>query len=287
MQQIDYLAVGHVAEDVWKDGVTPGGTVMYSSRAAHVFVPRVSVLTAAAASFALHEAFPGLDVHRVDAPVTTQFENVYREVVQSDGTRRSARTQVVRPCPVKLGKRHVTEPLSHARIAHLGPICNEIDVDMLEVFDSNTLLCMTPQGWLRRWDSHGRVTQSAGHWTHARAFLKAAHAVVLSLDDIDGDWDVANEWAKHARIMVVTLGSRGCVTYIDGAPHTVPASVVKELEATGAGDIFAATFFLQLREHGNALAASSYANCIAAQSVTRPRLDGLPTQADIALCAQV
>lgn len=257
---------------------------MYSSRAAKSFVPNVSVLTAAARTFDLDEAFPGLDVHRVDAPVTTQFENVYTDLKQTDGTVRKVRTQVVRPCPVILGKHLVTPELSQARIAHLGPICNEIDVDILTAFQPNTLICLTPQGWLRRWDGAGRVTQSAGHWTKARAFLQAAQAVVLSIDDIDGDWDVANEWAKHARLMVVTIGPRGCVTYLNGAPETVPAPSVHEVEATGAGDIFAATFFLQMAAHGDALRASGVANCIAAHSVTRPRLEGLPTRADIARC---
>ena len=284
MQHIDYLAIGHVAEDVWDDGMTPGGTVMYSSRAAHAFVPRVSVLTAAAKSFALGGAFPGLDVHNVDTPTTTQFENVYSHSAQADGTIRSMRTQVVRPCPIRLNRSHVTGQLAHARIAHLGPICNEIELDILGAFDAATLICMTPQGWLRRWDASGRVTQSAGHWTNARAFLNASAAVVMSIDDIDGEWDVANEWSKHARLLVVTQGPRGCVAYINGMPHTVPAPRVDEVEATGAGDIFAATFFVQFAQHADALRACTTANCIAAQSVTRPRLAGLPSAADIAKC---
>ena len=49
MTPIEYLAIGHVTEDVWPAGNTPGGTVMYSAQAARSFVEDVAVLTAAIA----------------------------------------------------------------------------------------------------------------------------------------------------------------------------------------------------------------------------------------------
>jgi sugar/nucleoside kinase (ribokinase family) len=59
---------------------------------------------------------------------------------------------------------------------------------------------------------------------------------------------------------------------------------VQEVDPTGAGDIFATVLFIALRR-GDALpAACALANCIAAQSVTRPRLSGVPTAADMVLC---
>jgi hypothetical protein len=102
----DYLAIGHVTEDVWRDGrITPGGTVIYAARAACAFASYVSVLTAAADSFDTASVFPGVQVHHVPSPATTQFENIYTS---------QGRTQLTRPNPVVLEPKHLTGDLRSA-----------------------------------------------------------------------------------------------------------------------------------------------------------------------------
>ena len=56
------------------------------------------------------------------------------------------------------------------------------------------------------------------------------------------------------------------------------------LDPTGAGDIFAAALMFKLAAGMTARDACAFACCVAAQSVTRPRLEGLPTAADLAIC---
>jgi hypothetical protein len=285
MEHIDYLAVGHVTEDVWRDGsITPGGTVMYSSRAAKAFTPNVMVLTAANAKFNLFEAFGGIAVQRVDAPTTTQFENIYEMMQLPDGGSRSTRRQVVRPCNVILNNTHVTREMRHSQIVHLAPVCNEINVNILSAFDADTFVGLTPQGWLRRWDALGRVTQRPSNWSDADAFLRRANAVVMSIDDVEGDWDAPRAWARKTRLLVVTQGPLGCTVFVSGVPTDVAAPRVQEVDPTGAGDIFAATLYMALRNGKDPICAAEYANCIAAQSVMRPKLAGIPTPHDIETC---
>lgn len=271
----DYLAIGHVTEDVWRDGSrTPGGTVMYSSLTAKAFLPRVAVLTAASASFDV-SAYPGIDVHRVESPTTTEFENIYAN---------GHRTQVTRPSPVVLNASHLTPDLAKSRIAHLAPVCNEISVDLLKKLPASAFVGLTPQGWMRRWDAQGRVTQHPDQWADADVFLKRANAVVTSIEDVAGDWDVLHRWAQKTRLLVVTVGPRGCIAFADGKSITVPAPQVVEVDPTGAGDVFAATFFITLEKHADVARACAIANCVAAHSVTLPQLQGLPTPADVRRC---
>jgi hypothetical protein len=115
---IDYLAIGHVTEDQWPEGPTPGGTVTYSSRTARTFLAHVAVLTAADGSLDIASAFPAIDVRRLDAPTTTRFRNVYTS---------NGRVQMVSPCPVMLTPAALTDEMLQASIIHLGPVCNEID----------------------------------------------------------------------------------------------------------------------------------------------------------------
>jgi len=217
---------------------------------------------------------PPVTAPQLPTPTTTQFENRYA------GGRR---TQVTRPVSRRLMAADLTLALRSAEIAHLAPVCNEVDTRIVDAMDSESFVGVTPQGWLRRWDAQGNVF--AGPWDDAERVLSRADAVVCSIDDIGGDWALAETWAERTRLLVVTIGERGCQAYLHGHRHHVSAPQVEEVEPTGAGDIFAATLFVSLRQGRKALDACAYACCIAAQSVTRPNLQGLPTPADIARCS--
>ena len=273
---IDYLAIGHVTEDLWPEGPTPGGTVTYSSRAARAFVECVTVLTAAAPNLDSESAFPNIGVHCLPAPSTTQFRNLYTP---------AGRVQVVSPCPITLQPGHLTSEMRQSAIVHLGPVCNEISAHIVNHVRNDVFIGITPQGWMRRWDAEGRVTSRADNWVDAGVVLARANAVVTSIDDIAGDWDIARAWAAQTSLLVVTQGPLGCTAFVDDSPLQVPAPSVQEIEPTGAGDIFAAVLFIALRRGDSLLDACRLANCIAAQSVTRPRLAGVPSAADVMLCS--
>ena len=64
----------------------------------------------------------------------------------------------------------------------------------------------------------------------------------------------------------------------------MPAPQVEQVDPTGAGDIFAATLFISLKHGDSPRDAAARANCVAAQSVTRKQMAGLPTPADFEKC---
>ena len=74
---IDYLAIGHVSQDITPDGPVAGGSVTFSSRVAQVLGCRTAVVTSAADDFDLDSIFPEIEVIRVSSPETTTFENQY------------------------------------------------------------------------------------------------------------------------------------------------------------------------------------------------------------------
>jgi sugar/nucleoside kinase (ribokinase family) len=53
---------------------------------------------------------------------------------------------------------------------------------------------------------------------------------------------------------------------------------MNEVDPTGAGDIFAAVFFIHLTKFGDPLQAGEMAVRVAADSVTRSGLAGAPTE---------
>jgi sugar/nucleoside kinase (ribokinase family) len=253
----DYLLIGHVSQDLTPAGVVPGGTVVYAGQTAVALDCQTAVLTSAAADFSLEPVLPGMAVALVESAQTTVFTNIYA----ADGRR-----QIVHSVAERLTANHVPATWLQASIVHLAPIANEIDPDVIHLF-SHSLVGLTPQGWLRQWGADGRVRQV--EWPAAREVLGLATAVVVSEEDLPGpDLEQYRQWS---RLLVVTRGSAGCTVHYQAESRHISAPAVAEVNATGAGDIFAAAFFIRLHQTGgDPWLAAEFANALAAQSVTQP-----------------
>jgi sugar/nucleoside kinase (ribokinase family) len=59
------------------------------------------------------------------------------------------------------------------------------------------------------------------------------------------------------------------------------APQVEEVDATGAGDVFAAAFIVQYYANHDPVEAARFANQVAANSVTRTGLAGAPSKEDL------
>jgi sugar/nucleoside kinase (ribokinase family) len=141
---------------------------------------------------------------------------------------------------------------------------------------------VTPQGWLRQWDEAGRVRPRP--WEEAHAVLSSVDAMVMSEEDVNNDWPLIRDWANYAPVMVVTQAARGATMFIQGEPHHIPTPPMKEVDPTGAGDIFATVFFAHCQRTGDPHEAARMATCLAAHSVTRHGLDSVPTLDEAKQC---
>ncbi len=93
--------------------------------------------------------------------------------------------------------------------------------------------------------------------------------MVVSLDDIGGDFGIAERWATQERPLVVTKGEHGATVLWRGQRRTFPARRVEVIDATGAGDVFAACFFTQVWRTGDPWSAAAAATDLATRSVTQ------------------
>ena len=266
-----YIAIGHVAKDITPHGWTFGGTVTYSARAAQALGCDVTVITSSDRTLDIASVLPEIEIIRRAADRTTTFENVYTA---------QGRQQTLHAVADRLGV-DLADGLTAPDIVHLAPIAQEVDEQWIDRFPS-ALIGVTPQGWLRQWDQAGRV-QPIG-WARAAEILPRATATVISIEDVGGDESIAQRWASIAPVLVVTRGERGCTVFAAGRPIDLSAPKVPVVDTTGAGDIFATSFFVRLRQTNDPVEAGRFATCIAAQSITRVGLDGVPTQTEIEKC---
>lgn len=265
---VDYLVIGHVARDLIPEGSLLGGTAAYSALTARAFGLRVGIVTAASSDVSL-ESLNGIPVHSIKSKASTTYENIYTE---------NGRVQYLRAQASRIDLNDVPEAWRMASIIHLGPIAKEVDSVLPQGF-SPLLLGLTPQGWMRQWDSNGLV--STCNWSGSEAALPHAGAVVLSREDVNGDDELIEHMAQQTKILVVTEGAAGAVLYWNGDRRRFYAPSVDEVDATGAGDIFATAFFIRLLNTRDPWEATRFATLIASHSVARIGLNGIPTPLEI------
>ena len=265
----DFLVIGHVTKDIVEGGFAIGGTVTYSSLTARNLGLRTALLTRAAEGLDFGAALPGIDVLRLPASATTTFENRY------PGGRR---VQYLRALAEPIPATAVPDDWRQASIVHVGPLAQELTADILARFPG-ALTGVTPQGWMRRWDEHGRVFQQA--WEVEDNILAHADVIIFSREDVGEDAAAIAGLARRARLLVVTEGRRGATVYQQGKVFHSPAFAVAEVEPTGAGDVFAAAFLIRLHECGDAEQAARFANATASFAVEAPGTTGIPTREQV------
>ena len=267
-EPIDYLVVGHITQDLNPQGPQLGGTAAYAALTAQALGFRVGIVSSFREDTPM-DAFDSIPIVNFPSDENTTFENT---------TTPFGRIQTIQHIAERLDFYHIPETWRKTPIIHLAPVAQEISTTMARQF-SDSFLCMTPQGMMREWDSAGHVSPS--EWPEADYFLRHLDAAVISVEDAQNNSNRIAEMAAATPILITTDGSNGSTLYIRGQVQHFEAPTVAEVDPTGAGDIFAATFFTTLKGTNNPFEAASFANKIAALSVTRSGLNGIPTKDEI------
>ncbi len=262
MGQIDYLLIGHITRDLTPEGDVVGGTVAYSGRIGQALGLKTAVLTSCQPDYPGLQELTGLEVAVVPAEETTTFKNVYTP----DG-----REQTIYATARRITAQDVPETWKEAKIVHLAPVANEVDPEIIRQFP-NSLIGMTPQGWMRQWDENGRI--SPQEWPGAAEYFGLADVVIISQEDLLST-DMLFQYWEWANILVLTGGVKGCIVFYGDKAQYVPTIPVTEVDATGAGDTFATAYLFQYDKTADPVESARFANTMASYSVTRSGIDNV------------
>lgn len=260
--------MGHFSRDITAFGDQLGGTVAYAGLTAYARGRKVGILTSCASNLDL-QPLEGLAICRIPAQRSTTFENTQGE---------TGRVQKILARADDITLKQMPQAWTGAEIVHLGPIADEVEFSLVQAFPAS-FLGLTPQGWLRQWDDEGQITGK--DWRPLIPFLAEADAVVISEEDLDKHKETARALADHCKTLAVTLGPGGARVYHRGEERLIPVSRQEEVDATGAGDIFAATFFIHLLTSKNPWTSAEHANDAASRSVRARGLTGLGDQKNL------
>lgn len=268
IEPIDYLMIGHITRDETPDGPLLGGTATFSSLMASALGLRVGIVTSWGADLPLGP-LSELPIVNLPAEHSTTFENT---------TTPEGRLQTIFHVANSIDLNVIPEVWLNAPIVHIGPVAQEVEPTLVRHF-SNSLIGITPQGWLRTWDENGRVVPT--EWPEASFVLSNVGAAVISIEDLGFEDSRIEEMATASRVLAITEHSDGVRLFWNGDVRRFRPPSVIELDTTGAGDIFAAAFFFRMYTTRDPWEAARFATQLAAISVTRTGLQGIPTQEEI------
>ncbi len=281
---LQFLTLGHVTRDLRPDGsFSLGGTVTFAALTAYRLGLVAGIISCASSDLLPHlsRALPAIALSVRPTMNTTTFINQYTQ---------GFRTQYLQ---ARADTLHATDvPLAwlDAPIVLIGPLAQEIAPETVKLFRrrSGAIIAATPQGWLRRWDSDGRVWPTP--WETAEQILPMLDVLILSHDDLlpfanDNRQEadaLLREWSMRVPLLVATDGRHGATLFRHGAIQSFPGYAAQEIDPTGAGDVFAAAFLTALHRHGNAEQAVNFANCAASFSIEQVGVQGIPTMEMVA-----
>jgi 1D-myo-inositol 3-kinase len=256
----DYTTVGHVTIDVLEDGSRrAGGAAFYSALQAARLGQRSLIITRGVAQ----EIEEAIEPYREELAlrILPARHTTTLRTLGSGSTRAQQVLAWAGPIDADLAL--------DTSILHLAPVARESPSDWHGLVGFTGL---TPQGLVREWSAPGAVIELAPPTPAAASVAERCRAIVVSERERAACAGMVDAAGAAGAVVAVTAGARPTTLLVPGGASIeldVPA-IADPLDDLGAGDVFAAAFFIELAAGRAALEAAAFANAAAAV-----RVDGL------------
>ena len=267
MSAPDFVAIGHVTLDRFGESTRPGGSALYAAVTAHRLGLSVGLLTSHGDDFPLDVIPPKIEVVSVPAADTTRFEHR-----QDPGGRVSHVRAVAGP----LTTAAVPEDWREASLTLLAPVIDEVD-PMIATLFTDGAVGAAAQGWVRHVKPDGLVVPRP--WRSPERLLQSVQALFLSREDIRGQEAQVAEWFQRMPVGVLTADRDGALLFVNGERYEIHPRPAVEVDPTGAGDVFAATFLIQYQREGDPWQAAAAAACAGSLAVEGEGWSAVPDRA--------
>ena len=237
------------------EATRPGGSALYAAVTAHRLGLSVGILTSHGDDFPLDVIPSKIEVVSVPAADTTRFEH------RPDP---GGRVSHVRAVAGPLTLDDVPDDWRSASLTLLAPVVDEVD-PMIATLFTDGAVAAAAQGWLRQVKPDGLVVPRP--WRSPERLLQSVQALFLSREDIRGQETEVVAWFQRVPIGVLTADRDGALLFVNGERYEVHPRPAREVDPTGAGDVFAATFLIQYQREGDPWQAAAAAACAGALAV--------------------
>lgn len=267
----EYLVIGHICIDYTPLGLQWGGTALFGAITAQRLGAMVRVLTSMPEADVRIVLPEQIEVRNVPSPLPLTFHYKFTP----SGFREQYISSVAQP----LHTGDLPEEWRKTPLVHFGPLAQEIDHELLDAFGP-ALRGASAQGWLRRWGgADGHVVPLPPQ--EMLAWTPRVECSFLSEEDLGQQRSIIDLYRRHHRVVVLTDGAHGATIFEGDTSFQVPAFPVREVDANGAGDVFATAFLLRYQETGDARVAARFATVVASFHVEHVGVEGLPDRAQV------
>jgi hypothetical protein len=276
----DYTTVGHVTIDVLEDGSRQaGGTAFYSALQAARLGRRTLIIT---------QGVPG-EIDALLAPYRDELELTVLPAAATTTLRTAGRGDA-RSQRLLAWAGPIAQQLElDTSILHLAPVVREGPSSWL---GHAAFVGLTAQGLARRWDqSTGQITHAAPD-AAAGALAERCHSLVVNEAERACCAELIAAAGAAGALVAVTDGDAPVTVLAPPGPagrhgdrpyahdhveaHEVPVPALTEhADDLGAGDVFAAAFFIALSEARSPLEAARFASAAAAVRMSRAGADAI------------
>lgn len=273
----EYLAIGHLSVDVTPDGPRLGGTVLYGALTAARFGAHAAILTQGNLDALGADLRAQLDeiAGQVEIVVQSSRHNTSFTNLEQAGRR----VQELHSWAGEIDLSGVPPAWRSADVIHLAPIAQEIDIRTTGRLSAGLLGC-TPQGWMRRWDARRLGPVQSVPLRMPMDLLARIDGIVVSSEEYANAREAVESVGRRA-LAVVTRGQQGAMLIDRGASSDLSSFTTSIVDATGAGDVFAAALFLMRARRESTSRSARYAVGAAALSVQGIGLDAVPSIGDV------
>lgn len=227
------LVLGHVTRDLFGERSRLGGAASFAAQAAVLLGIDTALVTVApprAPELDALRALPGLRLAVAPSEHLTTFGLEY-----CGGRRRLSLLDRARP----LTWQDIPPAWRAPELLYVGPVAGECDEELVSGFgDVFGIGCI--QGWLRD-PVPGRVVRPRALPGRCDP-PPALKALSFSASDHPGAARIAKELAARGLAVAVTRGRRGARVSWGNEQCWVTAAPAREVDPTGAGDVFALVF---------------------------------------------
>jgi sugar/nucleoside kinase (ribokinase family) len=250
----DYTTVGHVTVDVMPDGSRqPGGTAFYSALQAARLGLRARIVTQGDA----REIETLLSPYR-DALHLNVLPAAHTTTLRTDDHGSERRQRVL------TWAGEIALPEVDTAILHFAPVAHETPRSWSGHAD---FVGLTPQGLVREWGASGEIMLMP---LHSELLPERSDAWVLNEREHEPCAAHLARALATGIVAAITDGPRPVALHLPGVarPQRIPVpSIAAPAEDLGAGDVFAAAFFIALFEHQPPARAAAFAAAAAAVRV--------------------
>jgi sugar/nucleoside kinase (ribokinase family) len=261
--RFDYTTIGHVTVDVMADGTRrPGGSAFYSALQASRLGLRALILTRGRPE----EIESLLEPYSAELAIEIQpAEQTTTLRTSGSGAMRSQRV-LAWAGPIE------GAPVVDSAILHLAPVARESPRRWRGEAD---FVGLTPQGLVRQWAGHGGEISLTP--VDLLALPATCDAIVISEVERDSCAALLSRAGEAGAVVAVTAGHRPTTILLPdgGTLHASTPPMEQPGEDVGAGDVFAAAFFIALRDGQPPKPAAAFAGAAAALRIGAAGTSGI------------